>query len=247
MSTQVMKRVTSAEGPLLSKGRLPLRPGGSPAAPQARNASGAASEGSVTEAAGARLKETAQDVNVNSSRSGEALELPGGIKLNFHFQNGPSQRPWLYITGVGTAMGALGTYVGYKAGKAAGMLWGPVEAVGEKYAAGKEKVKSKTEAWKERFKQAPAQRDQGEPEGVNGVQAPSVTINGGKTQVEAKGGGQKAQARNVPRSGFATDTRGPESGDKESGSSWKAAARAAVAEKKKHFEKFLERKDGESQ
>lgn len=69
LSTQVMKQVTSAEGPVVSKGRLPLRPRGNLAAPQARNASGAASEGSGTDTAGARSKgTTGKDVNVSNSR-----------------------------------------------------------------------------------------------------------------------------------------------------------------------------------
>lgn len=70
-------------------------------------------------------------------KTGKSLELPGGIKLHFHFRNSPSERPWLYIVGVGTAMGALGTYVGYKAGRAAAIMWAPVDALGEKYSLAK--------------------------------------------------------------------------------------------------------------
>lgn len=34
-------------------------------------------------------------------------------------------------------MGAAGAYVGYKTGRAAAIVWAPVEAVGEKYARAK--------------------------------------------------------------------------------------------------------------
>lgn len=85
-----------------------------------------------------------------------------------------------------------------------------------------------------------------EAERENGVQVSPVTVNRGNAEAEKRGAGlQRTESGTVSRGGFPTES-GSESASGEKEGGWRAAAKAAVAEKKKRFEKLLEQKDGKT-